>query len=90
MLCDLPPFYYTVLVLVYHSVRDDSWTHHTIPASVLKPGLNSAKNLQFLTSPVVPFLNKIVNSHGVIDFAFFHFSKIALKASTRLGVLNLQ
>jgi len=90
MLCDLPPFYYTILVLVYHSVNDDSWTHCTIPTSVLKPRLNSAKNFQFLTSPVMPFLNKIVNSHGVIDFVFFRFSKIALKPSTRLGVLNRQ
>lgn len=75
---------------MYHSVSNGCWTHSTIPTSVLKPGFNSAKNLQFLTSPIVPFLNKIVNSHGVIDFVFFRFAKIALKPSNKLGVLNRQ
>lgn len=79
-----------VWVLIYHSVSYDCWTHRTIPTSVLKPKSNSVKNFPFLTSSMVPFLNKIVNSHGVIDFAFFRFSKIALKLSTKLGVLNRQ
>lgn len=79
-----------VSILVYHSVNDDPWTRSTIPTSALKPGLNSARKLQCLTSPVAPFLNRTVNTHGVIDFAFFRFSKIARKPSTRLGVLNRQ
>lgn len=83
-------FYYMVWVLVYHSVSYDCWTYSAIPTSVLKPEFNSVKNLQLLTSSVTPFLNKIVNSFGVIDFAFFCFSKIVLKPSTKLGVLNRQ
>lgn len=82
--------YYKVWVLMYHSVSYDGWTHHTIPTSVLKPEFNSVKDFRFLTSSVLPFLNKRVNSLGVIDFASFHFPKIALKPSTKLSVLNRQ
>ena len=75
---------------MYHSVSYDGWTHRTIPTSVLKPEFNRVKDLRFLTSSVLPFLNKRVNSLGVIDFASFRFPKIALKPSTKLGVLNRQ
>lgn len=82
--------YYKVWVLMYHSVSYDGWTHHRIPTSVLKPEFNSVKDFRFLTSSVLPFLNKRVNSLGVIDFASFHFPKIALKPSAKLSVLNRQ
>lgn len=62
-------------------------TYNAIPISVLKLEFNSVKDLQFLTSSAMPFLYKIVNSFGVIDFAFFCFSKIALKPSESLEYL---
>lgn len=83
-------FYYTAWILVYHSVSCECWADCTIPTSVLKPEFNRVKALQFLASSVVPFLNKIVNSLGAFDFAFFHFSKIALQPWTKLTVLNRQ
>lgn len=76
--------------LVHHSVSYDCWVHCTIPTSVLKLESNSLKDFRSPTSSVIPILNKIVHSLGAIDFAFFCFSKIALKPSTKLKILNRQ
>ena len=67
-----------------HSVSQDCWPPHAIPTRVLKPEFKSVKDLRCLTFSVLPFLSKRVNSLGVIDFASFRFSKIALKPSPSL------
>ena len=82
--------YYKVWALMLHSVSQDCWPPHAIPTRVLKPEFKSVKNLWCLTFSVLPFLSKRVNSLGVIDFASFRFSKIALKPSTKLGALSRQ
>ena len=82
--------YYKVWALMLHSVSQDCWPPRAIPTRVLKPEFKSVKDLQCLTFSVLPFLSKRVNSFGVIDFASFRFSKIALKPSTKLGALSHQ
>ena len=77
--------YYKVWALMLHSVSQDCWPPRAIPTRVLKPEFKSVKDLRCLTFSVLPFLSKRVNSLGVIDFASFRFSKIALKPSTKLG-----
>lgn len=79
-----------VRVSGHHSVSRGRGTRRTTPAGALKPGSNSVEDLRFRTSPVLPFLNKRLNILGVIDFASFRFSKIALKPSTERGAHNRQ